>query len=80
MFFNVKRAADLMGWNRNKTGRVLDSLCERDKRLMGFTKIGREKYYMLNPHFIYRGETSALGTAIKLFEQAAIDEEETTGN
>lgn len=72
-FFNVNRAADLMGWSRHRCGRVLESL--RKKRLIGTTTIGRAKYYMLNPAFIYRGDTSALGTAIKLFEQAAVDGE-----
>lgn len=75
MFFNVSRAAELLGWGRNKTGRVLDGLCAKNKRLIGYTRIGREKYYMLNPNFIFRGDTSTLETSIKLFEQAAIDEE-----
>lgn len=75
MFFNVNRVADLMGWSRHRAGRVLDALTAKDKRLLGYTHIGRAKYYMLNPHFIYRGDTSALGTAVKLFEQAAQDSE-----
>ncbi|QIC06117.1 hypothetical protein GOP56_11140 [Brevibacillus sp. 7WMA2] len=75
-YFNVNRVADLMGWSRQRAARVLDGLCSRDKRLLGCTKIGREKYYMLNPHFIYRGDTSVLATAVKLFEQAAVDNDE----
>jgi hypothetical protein len=74
-YFNVNRVAELMGWSRQRTSRVLDGLCAREKRLLGCTKIGREKYYMLNPHFIYRGDTSVLATAVKLFEQAALDNE-----
>ncbi|WP_025846513.1 hypothetical protein [Brevibacillus agri] len=74
-YFNVNRVAELMGWSRQRAARVLDGLTSRDKRLLGMTKIGREKYYMLNPNFIYRGDTSVLATAVKLFEQAAIDNE-----
>lgn len=74
-FFNVGRVAELMGWSRQRAGRILDGLCARDKRLIAYTRIGREKYYMFNPNFIYRGDTSALRTAIRLFEQAAIDED-----
>jgi hypothetical protein len=72
-FFNVNRAAELMGWSRHRCGRVLESL--RSKRLMGATTIGRAKYYMLNPTFIYRGDTASLAAAVRLFEQAAEDDE-----
>ncbi|MGF9711639.1 hypothetical protein [Paenibacillus naphthalenovorans] len=74
MYFNVNRVADLMGWSRHRTGRVLESL--RKKRLVGTTNIGRAKYYMLNPSFIYRGDTSGLQAAVRLFEQAAEEEPE----
>ncbi|WCK53850.1 hypothetical protein PP175_21410 [Aneurinibacillus sp. Ricciae_BoGa-3] len=73
MFFNVGRVAELLGWSRQRAGRVLEGLCSHSKRLLAYTKIGREKYYMLNPHFIFRGDTSSMDTAIKLFEQSAID-------
>lgn len=71
-FFNVNRAAELMGWSRHRTGRVLESL--RTKRLVGITTIGRAKYYLLNPAFIYRGDTASLAAAVRLFEQAAEDD------
>jgi len=71
-FVNVNRAADLMGWSRQRTGRVLETL--RTKRLIGTTTIGRAKYYMLNPRFIFRGDTSSLASAVRLFEQAALDD------
>jgi len=71
-YINVNRAADLMGWSRQRTGRVLESL--RVKRLIGTTTIGRAKYYLLNPRFIYRGDTSGLASAVRLFEQAAEDD------
>jgi hypothetical protein len=74
-FFNVNRIAALMGWSRARAGRVLDSLCSRNKKLLGFTTVGKAKYYMLNPNFIYRGDTSGLQTAIRLFEQSALDDE-----
>ncbi|WP_337102349.1 hypothetical protein [Paenibacillus sp. YIM B09110] len=71
-YFNVKRVAELMAWDRNRTARVLESL--RKKRLVGNTTIGRAKYYMLNPRFIYRGDTSGLTAAVRLFDQAAEDD------
>jgi len=71
-YFNVGRVAELMAWDRNRTARVLESL--RKKRLVGNTTIGRAKYYMLNPAFIYRGDTSRLAAAVRLFEQAAEDD------
>jgi hypothetical protein len=71
-YFNVKRVAELMAWDRNRTARVLESL--RTKRLVGNTTIGRAKYYMLNPRFIYRGDTSGLTAAVRLFDQAAEDD------
>jgi len=73
-FFNVNRAAELMGWSRHRCGRVLETL--RKKRLIGVTTIGRAKYYMLNPAFIYRGDTSSHASAVRLFEQAAEEDEE----
>jgi hypothetical protein len=72
-FFNVIRAAELMGWSRARCGRVLESL--RKKRLLGITTIGRAKYYMLNPRFIYRGDTASLASAVRLFDQSAEDNE-----
>lgn len=72
-FFNVIRAAELMGWSRARCGRVLESL--RKKRILGTTMIGRAKYYMLNPRFIYRGDTAGLASAVRLFEQSAEDSE-----
>jgi len=72
-FFNVNRAAELMGWSRHRCGRVLEAL--RKQRLIGVTSVGRAKYYMLNPAFIYRGDTSGHESAVKLFEQAAVDDE-----
>ena len=75
IFFNVSRVTDLMGWSRRRTGLVLKGLTQRRKRLLGYTQIGREKYYMLNPHFIYRGTTQGLETAVKLFNQATLDED-----
>jgi len=71
-FFNVIRAAELMGWSRHRCGRVLESL--RTKRILGTTTIGRAKYYMLNPAFIYRGDTASLSAAVRLFEQSAEDD------
>lgn len=74
-YFNVNRVAELMGWGRNRTGRILEEL--RKKKIVGSTNIGKSKYYMLNPSFIYRGDTSVLATAVRLFEQAAQETEET---
>lgn len=71
-YFNNVRVAELMGWSAHRAGRVLESL--RTKRLLGTTTIGRAKYYMLNPTFIYRGDTSNLASAVRLFEQAAEDD------
>lgn len=71
-FFNVNRAAELMGWSRRRCGVVLESL--RKKRIIGTTAVGRVKYHMLNPAFIYRGDTSGLASAVRLFEQAAVDD------
>jgi hypothetical protein len=73
-FFNVNRAAELMGWSRRRCGEVLESL--RTKRLIGTTTIGRAKYHMLNPAFVYRGDTAGLASAVRLFDQAAEDAEE----
>lgn len=70
-YFNVSRVSSLMRWDRHRTGRTLESL--RKKRLIGNTTIGRAKYYMLNPSFIYRGDTASLAAAVRLFEQAAED-------
>lgn len=73
-FFNGVRVAELMGWSRQRAARALDGL--HRKRLVGTTDIGRAKYYMLNPAFIYRGDTSGLASAVRLFEQAAEDGED----
>lgn len=72
-FFNVNRAAELMGWSRRRCGGVLESL--RIKRIVGTTTIGTAKYHMLNPAFIYRGDTASLASAMRLFDQAAVDSE-----
>ena len=73
-FFNVNRAAELMGWSRRRCGEVLESL--RKNRLIGTTAVVRVKYHMLNPAFIYRGDTSSHASAVRLFDQAAVDETE----
>ncbi|NHN31144.1 hypothetical protein [Paenibacillus agricola] len=74
-FFNVNRIAELMGWSRARAGRVLESLCSPNKKLLGYTTVGKAKYYMMNPNFIYRGDTSGLQSAIRMFEQSALDDE-----